>query len=84
MAIDVTVLRVFTDRHGRFGNPLGVVTRPPCIRPTGSVSLPNWVTAKPYSSPCPMKDRAPRTPISTRPTPNSPSPGIPRLAHRGG
>lgn len=25
MAIDVTVLRVFTDRHGRFGNPLGVV-----------------------------------------------------------
>ncbi len=25
MAIDVTVLRVFTDAHGRFGNPLGVV-----------------------------------------------------------
>lgn len=25
MAIDVTVLRVFTDRDGRFGNPLGVV-----------------------------------------------------------
>lgn len=26
MAIDVTVLRVFTDQDGRFGNPLGVVT----------------------------------------------------------
>jgi predicted PhzF superfamily epimerase YddE/YHI9 len=25
MAIDVTVLRVFTDAHGKFGNPLGVV-----------------------------------------------------------
>lgn len=25
MAIDVTVLRVFTDKDGRFGNPLGVV-----------------------------------------------------------
>lgn len=25
MAIDVTVLRVFTDQEGRFGNPLGVV-----------------------------------------------------------
>ncbi|HET9566187.1 MAG TPA: PhzF family phenazine biosynthesis protein, partial [Mycobacterium sp.] len=25
MAIDVTVLRVFTDADGRFGNPLGVV-----------------------------------------------------------
>jgi predicted PhzF superfamily epimerase YddE/YHI9 len=25
MAIDVTVLRVFTDRDGKFGNPLGVV-----------------------------------------------------------
>lgn len=25
MAIDVTVLRVFTDRDGQFGNPLGVV-----------------------------------------------------------
>ena len=25
MAIDVTVLRVFTDQDGRFGNPLGVV-----------------------------------------------------------
>ena len=25
MAIDVTVLRVFTDRDGSFGNPLGVV-----------------------------------------------------------
>ena len=25
MAIDVTVLRVFTDREGNFGNPLGVV-----------------------------------------------------------
>ncbi len=25
MAIDVTVLRVFTDAYGRFGNPLGVV-----------------------------------------------------------
>lgn len=25
MAIDVSVLRVFTDRDGRFGNPLGVV-----------------------------------------------------------
>ncbi|NVN50197.1 PhzF family phenazine biosynthesis protein [Mycolicibacterium hippocampi] len=25
MAIDVTVLRVFTDRDGRFGNPLGVM-----------------------------------------------------------
>ncbi|MGB2922009.1 MAG: PhzF family phenazine biosynthesis isomerase [Mycobacterium sp.] len=25
MAIDVTVLRVFTDEQGRFGNPLGVV-----------------------------------------------------------
>jgi predicted PhzF superfamily epimerase YddE/YHI9 len=25
MGIDVTVLRVFTDRDGRFGNPLGVV-----------------------------------------------------------
>ncbi|MGB0436363.1 MAG: PhzF family phenazine biosynthesis protein [Mycobacterium sp.] len=25
MAIDVTVLRIFTDRDGRFGNPLGVV-----------------------------------------------------------
>ena len=25
MAIDVTVLRVFTDRDGNFGNPLGVV-----------------------------------------------------------
>ena len=25
MAIDVTVLRVFTDSDGRFGNPLGVV-----------------------------------------------------------
>lgn len=25
MAIDVTVLRVFTDQNGRFGNPLGVV-----------------------------------------------------------
>ena len=25
MAIDVTVLRVFTDQQGRFGNPLGVV-----------------------------------------------------------
>lgn len=25
MAIDVTVLRVFTDAHGNFGNPLGVV-----------------------------------------------------------
>ncbi|MGE2836704.1 PhzF family phenazine biosynthesis protein [Mycobacterium sp. SMC-4] len=25
MAIDVTVLRVFTDREGKFGNPLGVV-----------------------------------------------------------
>lgn len=25
MAIDVTVLRVFTDENGRFGNPLGVV-----------------------------------------------------------
>lgn len=25
MAIDVTVLRVFTDRDGRYGNPLGVV-----------------------------------------------------------
>ncbi len=25
MAIDVTVLRVFTDSDGNFGNPLGVV-----------------------------------------------------------
>jgi predicted PhzF superfamily epimerase YddE/YHI9 len=25
MAIEVTVLRVFTDREGRFGNPLGVI-----------------------------------------------------------
>lgn len=25
MGIDVTVLRVFTDSHGRFGNPLGVI-----------------------------------------------------------
>ncbi len=25
MAIDVTVLRVFTDQDGKFGNPLGVV-----------------------------------------------------------
>jgi len=25
MAIDVTVLRVFTDQDGRFGNPLGVL-----------------------------------------------------------
>ena len=25
MAIDVTVLRVFTDPDGKFGNPLGVV-----------------------------------------------------------
>ena len=25
MAIDVTVLRVFTDADGKFGNPLGVV-----------------------------------------------------------
>ena len=25
MAVEVTVLRVFTDREGRFGNPLGVV-----------------------------------------------------------
>ena len=25
MAIDVTVLRVFTDQDGNFGNPLGVV-----------------------------------------------------------
>ena len=25
MAIDVTVLRVFTDQDGSFGNPLGVV-----------------------------------------------------------
>ena len=25
MAIDVTVLRVFTDADGQFGNPLGVV-----------------------------------------------------------
>jgi predicted PhzF superfamily epimerase YddE/YHI9 len=25
MAVDVTVLRVFTDAHGNFGNPLGVV-----------------------------------------------------------
>ena len=53
MAIDVTVLRVFTDPDGNFGNPLGVVDASHGrAQPTGSGSPPNWVTAKRYSSIC--------------------------------
>lgn len=32
MGIDVTVLRVFTDPEGNFGNPLGVVSQTPAAR----------------------------------------------------
>ena len=36
MAIDVTVLRVFTDPDGNFGNPLGVVDASTVDPTTGS------------------------------------------------
>ncbi len=41
MAIDVTVLRVFTDRDGRFGNPLGVVDAATVAQRTDSAWPPN-------------------------------------------
>lgn len=42
MGIDVTVLRVFTDQAGRFGNPLGVIDAdkaPPHLRQTIATEL---------------------------------------------
>ena len=37
MGIDVTVLRVFTDSEGNFGNPLGVVDAG-TVEPIGTAS----------------------------------------------
>ena len=65
MAIDVTVLRVFTDPDGNFGNPLGVVDASTVDPATASGSPPNWVTAKRYSSICRSPERTPPTRASS-------------------
>lgn len=41
MALDVTVLRVFTDAHADYGNPLGVVDASLARQPSGNASPPN-------------------------------------------
>ncbi len=85
MAIDVTVLRVFTDADGQVRQSARRRRRQHrASPPIDSGSPPNWVTAKRYSSICRSRVRTPRTPGSSPRPPSCRSPDIRRSARRGG